>query len=241
MLEEFLANIREHGLAKSTRFKVDIVFPQQIHNQLSRNFFDFYGVTPNDARRLSLFCETAGFPGKSISTTNIKTHGPTLKIPYNFEYGDVSMTFYTAEDMKEKRFFDAWQSMIGNPATGDMNYLDEYSTTVNITQLKEDGQPSYSVVLERAYPIAVTDMGLSMAEENAIHKTSVTFSYRKWTFVPTNSLESTQGVKEVALNVGPISNKLPAQLAPLARAGLNNLTNRFNGIQGVQGLFSLFK
>ena len=241
MLEEFLANIKEHGVAKTSLFKVDIVFPNQIHNRVSQDFFQFYGITPTDARRLSLFCNAAKFPGKQITTNLIKTHGPSLKIPYNFQYGDAEMSFLVGEDMKEKKFFDAWMSMIGDPTTGDMNYLDEYTTDITITQLREDEQPSYSVVLKRAYPVTFTDMTLSMAEATAPHTVSVAFSFRKWEFVPTNSLQNTQGIGELELNMGPNSNKILSELEPLARAGMNNLSNRFNRIQGVQSLFSLFR
>jgi len=241
MLDEFIAHVREKGLAKPNLFKVEIIFPNQIFNSVTKNVFEEAGINTRDAFRVNLFCETTELPGKAVVTTPIKTHGPPVKIPYNMQLEDVPMVFYVGEDMKEKRFFDAWQSMIGNPNTGDMNYFDEYTTTVNLTQLTEDGQSSYTVSLKKAYPIVMSPVTLSMADSNNIHRLPVVFAYRKWEYIRTELIGSVQGVQELELNAGPISSKLFSELDPLIRGGMKRLTNKFNVTRGVHRAFKLFR
>jgi len=241
MLEEFIAEVRKDGLAKPNLFKVQIIFPSGIYNNVTKDFFEFQGINQRDAFRVSLFCETTELPGKAVVSTPIKTHGPPVKIPYNIQLEDVPMVFYVGEDMKEKRFFDAWQSMIGNPNTGDMNYFDEYTTTVRLTQLTENGEDAYTLELKNAYPIVMSPLTLSMADGNNIHRLPIVFAYRKWDFIPTHLLGTAQGIQELELNSGPISSKLFSDLEPLVRSGLKRLTNKFNITKDVHRTFNLFK
>ncbi len=241
MLDEFIAHVREDGLAKPNLFKVEIIFPAQSPNSVTRNFFEEAGVDVSSMFRLNLFCETTELPGKAIVTTPIKTHGPPVKIPYNVQLEDVPMVFYVGEDMQEKKFFDAWQSMIGNPNTGDMNYFDEYTTTVNLTQLTEDGQEAYTVSLKKAYPIVMSPVTLSMADSNNIHRLPIVFAYRKWEYVPPELTGYAKSIQELEMNAGPIGSILISELDPLIRGGLKRMTNKFNVTRGVHRIFNLFR
>lgn len=240
MLEEFLANIRTQGLARPNLFKVFVTFPAGATNSVTRNFFEEYGVTTQDAARVNLFCETTELPGKAIATTPIKTHGPPVKIPYNVQLEDVPMVFYVGGDMKEKKFFDAWQSMIGNPNTGDLNYLDEYSVDVTLTQLTSNDEEVYTIRLKKAYPIVMSPMTVSMSDSNNFHRLPVVFAYRKWEYVPQELSGSSQSLKEIPLNSGPISSKLTSELQKLQRGGLKTQLNSFGGASGITNIFKLF-
>lgn len=242
MIDEFLQTVGKEGLAKPNLFKVSVTFPEGIRNGESQDFFSIYEVNTRDAIRVNLFCESTELPGKAIVTNPIKTHGAPVKIPYNVQYEDVPMVFYVGDDMQEKKFFDAWMSMIVDPNTGDLNYFDEYTSTIQLTQLSADGNETYSVILKKAYPVVMSPLTLSMAESNNIHRLPVVFAFRKWEYAGTGSqtqgAANFSGVQELDLNYGNISTKL---LGGIQNRVSEITTSGSNVIKSARNFYNLFK
>ena len=132
--------------------------------------------------RLAVSCENVSLPGKTISTQEIKTHGPVDDMPYEVSFaGDVEATFKVAGDYFERNFFDSWQNLIVDPATNNLGYKDSYSCEMEITQLDLQDQPIYHLVLEDCFPKTVNPIELGDDREG-IQRQTVSFSYRKWRF-----------------------------------------------------------
>lgn len=83
--------------------------------------------------KLDLFCSKVVIPEKQI-TTNLYKHAssPNFPFPTGVQYGTITTTFYCDATMKIKRFFDAWQKMIYNDITGNMNYYNEYTSEFDV-------------------------------------------------------------------------------------------------------------
>ena len=79
-------------------------------------------LTGNDARAVSLRCESTTMPGRNLSAmddTNI--YGPTREIVNGVTYaGDVEMLFQASSGLKERVFFEEWQKKAFNEQTWDV-------------------------------------------------------------------------------------------------------------------------
>lgn len=166
-LEEFKSSFTT-DLARANRFEANIYVPLTLFSQLD--------VT---SRNLSLRCETAQLPGRTIATMDRKTYGPIEKLPYISTYNDIDLTFILDGDMKQKYFFDAWLDKVNPKTTNNMNYRDQYSTSIIINQYDVANKLRYSVELIQAYPISINQLDLDWGSDSP-HKLTVTFVYTYW-------------------------------------------------------------
>ena len=85
------------------------------------NLFNCYlsgaAVFDSSIPDFSFRCEKAEFPGRTIATTDDTHSGPTLKLPYDMTYNDITLSIICSEDMKERMFFERWMDLIVKPAT----------------------------------------------------------------------------------------------------------------------------
>jgi hypothetical protein len=161
-------------LARPSKFDVNIPIP--------------LGLIPylGTSRMLTMRCENAELPGRTIATTSMKIYGVEEKFPYMSSYSDMSLTFIVSDDMKEKKFFDAWLNWINPNSSFNLKYKKDYSVGLRINQYDVRNEVSYSADLVDAYPIAVNGMDLNWAADG-YHKLTVTFAYTSWR---DNSLET---------------------------------------------------
>lgn len=133
-------------------------------------------------RELTFLCEAAEFPGRALTTDDIRYYGPSFKMPSKSEYTDINLTFICRQQMREKEFFDAWMEFINPKDRYDFEYRDNYTTPIHIWQFSDIGPPlkaTYKVTLRKAFPINVNPMGMNWAEDN-FHRLQVTFAYTDW-------------------------------------------------------------
>ena len=154
-------------LARPSKFDVNIPIP--------------LGMIPyrSTSRMLTMRCENAELPGRTIATTSMKIYGVEEKFPYMSSYNDLSLTFIVSDDMKEKLFFDAWLNWINPNTSYNLKYKQDYSVALRINQYDVQNKVSYSVDLVDAYPIAVNGMDLNWSADG-YHKLTVTFAYTSW-------------------------------------------------------------
>lgn len=172
-ISEFKSSFRT-DVARPNKFDVSIPIP--------------IGMVPylRTSRNLNLRCESAELPGRSLATTTMKVYGVEEKFPYLTTYNDVSLTFIVGDDMKEKKFFDAWLNWINPQVNFNFKYKNDYSVIVRINQYDVSNKLSYSADLLEAYPIAVNPLSLDWSADG-YHKLTVTFAFTQWR---DNSLET---------------------------------------------------
>jgi hypothetical protein len=130
---------------------------------------------------LTLLCEQAELPGKTILTVEDKLYGPVRKIGYGQMFIDTTMTFIcTADGWEEKEFFDDWQNQIVDPDMYDANYYENYITNIHLKTFTEGNQPSYGIIFMEAFPLNVGAINLGWSQNNEYARLSVTFAYRRW-------------------------------------------------------------
>lgn len=201
------------GLAKPSRFEVIlpippyigqfvgssiiekiINFPNSIFSDVSdaigsafgRNGqADEYSKTSNSSlsRYLALQCESAELPGRTLATQDVKIYGPTFKVPYQTQYGDMSFTFLCTNDFFERKLFDRWIEAIHPSDTNNLRYAKgnstRYLTNIKIIQYDEFIKQIYAVELIDAFPIGIAPQSLSWSEEN-FHRLQISFAYQKY-------------------------------------------------------------
>lgn len=173
-LQEFKSSFKT-DVARPARFDIEMPIPLKLL------------AFRNISRKLSLRCESAELPGKTIATTDRKVYGPIEKQPYLTTFNDLTFTFIVSDDMSEKRLFDAWMNLINPKTTFNLNYKSDYVTNVTINQYNVKNDLSYSATLIDAFPVSVNQLDLDWSNETSHHKLAVTFAYYTW---ETNTLQS---------------------------------------------------
>lgn len=156
------------GLARPARFEVGIIPPVQLS--------DYGGL-------VSLLCEQSNLPMIMVGVKPFKIHNtPAYNRPVNIEYGGegIAFTFHLDGDMFVKRFFDDWMHLIVDKDSFQVNYADNYMTSVFVSQLNEMDQVTYEVELMEAFPRNINLVQLDNTAQNQTHRLTVLFQYRKW-------------------------------------------------------------
>lgn len=198
---QYRAHLKRYGLARSNRFEVEFTLPDKLTANFAESQADKVGFLadlqkvgdyvrkakdilgiggPNFKRGLSMMCETAEMPGLNLATTENKINGIQHRQVYGKIYNEAQFVFTLSQDMYEKDLIDAWMAMIVNDNDYNVEYYNNYASTVVIHQLDNAGRRVHSVVLEGAYPMSSTPLTLNTTDSGNINKLSTNFVYRRW-------------------------------------------------------------
>lgn len=208
----FLSNIKaKDGLARPNRFQVILPIPAYIAGYIDNGILEQLLNFPNTivteitdivnsasgnlpvgqsktsnasiTRYLSLQCETAELPGKTLQTADVKIYGPTFKVPYQKQFQDMNLGFLCTNDFYERKLFDQWIEAIMPASTNNLRYPKDdetrYLTNIKIIQYDDFIKQIYAVELMDAYPIGIASQPLSWSDDN-FHRVSVQFAYQKY-------------------------------------------------------------
>lgn len=194
---------RGEGFSRPSRFLVFINLPKGVSNNALENTLSNKTLSPNEAsipslntdlRYAMLMCDTAEFPGRTLSTQTRNQHGVTQEIVDGVTYGDsITATFYCDKFMREKQIFEHWQKVAFNPVTYNINYSSEYTAPIEIYQLgsfssqNDRDRITYAVRLEEAFPKVIASQDLSYSTTDEVHKISIEFSFKFWRNIVTDS------------------------------------------------------
>ena len=201
---------KKGGLAKANRFNVIFTPPTQALLNINPEVLVGSlagGDTPSvknlisDPRDISLLCEQATLPARSISTLDFMGDKQSNKFPYAHIDGDVTMHFILTNDMYMKTMFDTWISSIIDVDNFNLGYIDDYSTDIIIQTLNSNNIPTYGVKLEKAFPIDSSVIALNNTDGEYLRCT-ITFAYDK--YVVEGPLSSTASAFKAAIPSGLI-------------------------------------
>ena len=172
------------GIARPSRYEVVILPP----TGSPTNPFTSALTATDSARNVSLKCENISFPGRNIDTspdTNI--YGPTREIATGFSFAELSATFQSSSDLREKEFFENWQKASFNANTWAMQFYNDYIGDIQIYLLDEQNERRYGVKVWECFPKNIGEQTLNYGTINEQLKLNVTFSYRYWTNLGTEA------------------------------------------------------
>jgi len=193
---------RGEGMARPSRFAIDLQLPQGVSTLALENTLNGRRLSPqsadlatlsNDNKYIRLMCSNISFPGRNLSTTIRNTHGLSQEIVDGVTYGELTATFYCDKFMREKQLFEYWQKTAYNPVSYNINYSDEYTAPLKIYQLgsfsshDDRDRVTYAVECSEAFPKTIDAQELSYEASSQVHKISITFSFKFWRNLVTDS------------------------------------------------------
>ena len=184
------------GIAHANRYWIEFNLPlgvgtnggeYQINAKSQKGNISTENIIYNSQGQIGIMCQSAQFPGRSYMTTESRHYPNMFKIPYTAQYDDISFTFTLTKNLNERKFFEIWQESVVNITTGTLNFYNEYVSNIKMHQLDSCGNPSYSIELVNAYPIALGGLDYSFADTDGVLTSSVTFTYEYWRNLDFNS------------------------------------------------------
>lgn len=168
-IKDFLSSFTD-DLAKPSRFEVIVKANHPILNSIM------------SSQDLSLRCENAVIPGRTLETADLRIYGPTEKFPYKTSYEDITLTFICTDgSLVEKQFFNQWMEIVNPSETWNFQYKSTYRAMITINQFDNSDNIIHSVHLIDAFPLAVNQLDLDWSSSDTYHKLSVVFAYTYWT------------------------------------------------------------
>lgn len=248
---QFLSNIKaKEGLARPCRFQLVLPIPQYLNNFIGQGIIEKILNVPNTivsdisdivtnppesgtsksynssiTRYLSLQCETAELPGKTLVTEDVQIYGPTVKRPYQTSYQDITLTFLCTNDFYERKLFDRWLECIHPSDTNNLRYPkgdDTYLTSPTIIQYDDFIKQIYATQLIDAFPVGIASQPLSWGDEG-FHRLSVSFAYSMYVPKFTGNYDVVGAASELLGNY--VGNQL---INPMETSYSNLLTKIFN-------------
>ena len=177
LINDFIAQIKQGGLARSNRYIVDFRPP----------------VSGDDdtKRKLVLFCDQVQIPGQNYSTVQNRTFGEFREVPYERIYDNITLSFYVDTDMNVKKIFDKWMDKISDPTTRTYGYYKDYTVDMTIEVQDLTDQTRYRVNLFECYPKTVSTIQLDYNSKDVM-KLQVAMQYKYWTSDATAVLQNNQ-------------------------------------------------
>lgn len=175
------------GFARPNRFRVELQMPPGVpssggymnkESQVGR--LPALGMQLNARGAVQIACHTCTLPGRTMMVYDHSQHSAPFQVPYSQQYTPVTFTFYSDADLRERHFFDAWQTAVVNINDNSMNFYDEYTQDITIQQLDRDGKPTYEVKLYACWPLAIAETQYNYGENNSVLSISVTMNYKLW-------------------------------------------------------------
>jgi|TARA_B100002003_G_scaffold236841_1_gene253264 hypothetical protein len=167
VLNRFQALIAKHDVARKNRYKVQLT-----NAPLGLQFTE----------DMALMCESIEFPGQNMtSTPDQLRYGLPRESITAVTYASITATFICSPDMKEKKFFEAWQRFSMNLVTYEPRFYQDYVGEMKIAQLDKNDKTTYEIELFEVYPKTVTAQDLGYATNDAYHTVAVELMYHHWT------------------------------------------------------------
>lgn len=157
-----IAHIKNmNGFARPTRFS-----------------FIIEGLLWGINERLNRNCMSISIPGRSLMSQAAKIYGSPKDQVYEVNYpNELQITFRVGEDMLERDFFDRWMNTAMSHHTHDVNYPDDYMTTMRIFQLDKNDNYVYCTQLYNVFAKTISDIELSTDASDQIETVNITLGY----------------------------------------------------------------
>jgi len=187
-VQEFSENIGRYGTLPVNKFEVSIPIP--------RALLASYGLEASNLMKFR--AERVNIPGIVFDSYETRRYGVGPQIPTAIgksRFNEVTVEFIDTSEMLVAKFFYDWMYNIVDISGAQRNsrlptfltgYKRDYCVDLNInvynsTGTKEGSGQAITPILRfnlvDAFPKSMADAGLSWAQKNEVHKTSITFGY----------------------------------------------------------------
>ena len=153
-------------------------------------------------KQLTLQCSSVSMPAHDLQTQNMQ-HGsePGREMVQTHGYaGTIDCSFYLSRDLREKHYFELWQSLAVDNFTHKANYYDDYVGSIEIYQLssktkrnvsagphsdlakhdKFEPERTYGIKAIEVFPKTVGAVAYGHDSANQIASLDVRFEFKQW-------------------------------------------------------------
>ena len=129
---------------------------------------------------LNLFCEACQIPARDILSTEYRDYGEPRQIGIRHQHGDLTVIYYSSEDLRERRFFENWQDLIFNPSSKRHSYYSDYASRMEISKYNQSW--SEEVAEYRFHEVYPTNVGVQelQSAEGDLLRLTITFKYHNY-------------------------------------------------------------
>ena len=126
---------------------------------------------------LNLFCANAQIPGRDIFSTEYRDYGEPRQIGIRHQHSDLTLVYYSSEDLRERAFFENWQDLIFNPKAKQHAYYKEYAGRMEVS--KYDQSWSKETAEYRFNEVYPTNVGVQelQSDQGDLLRLTMTFKY----------------------------------------------------------------
>ena len=167
-LNDFIAQVKTIGMARTNRFSVILTPPQKLAR-----------LGNTGLQYLLLFCDQVQIPGLNLATIQNRTFGEFREVPYEKLYGDIQMSFYVDNNMTVKSMFDDWMNLIQSPTSRSFEYYDNYTTSMQIEVEDTSNRLRHRTYIYEAYPKTISPIQMDYASKDVM-KLQVNMQYKYW-------------------------------------------------------------
>ena len=232
-IKEFIANMsKAGGFARPSQYEV-VINPPSITDFVDR-LVDGQNIgvgnSINDryvrgnlrnisdvSQQLTLQCQSVDMPAHDLQTQN-RAYGsePGREMVQSHGYaGTIDCSFLLSSDLREKHYFELWQSLAVDNYTHKANYYDDYVGSMEIYQLstrakrnvsagphsdleKHDKfveERTYGILASEVFPKTIGSVKFSASGANEISTLDVRFEFRQWYNMGTDNKFGKQDAK----------------------------------------------
>ena len=126
---------------------------------------------------INLFCANAQIPGRDIFSTEYRDYGEPRQIGIRHQHSDLTLVYYSSEDLRERAFFENWQDLIFNPKAKQHAYYKEYAGRMEVS--KYDQSWSKETAEYRFNEVYPTNVGVQelQSDQGDLLRLTMTFKY----------------------------------------------------------------
>ena len=184
-ISEFNASIKKHGIAKNNLFRMRILVPALLRSEISKE-------APVATQHLEFYCKSVTLPEFDIQTAEVQPQGfgTIVRRPQSLNFPILPAVFNVDTDLGVVKYFHRWaqhivqfdtsggvQSDVGGALPFEMNYKQDYSTTMRVDVFSPDGAIVYTYDFEGAYPVNIGSVEESWEDNDTALSLSVGFSF----------------------------------------------------------------
>ena len=183
-ISSFSSSLQKHGVAKNNTFRMRITTPLALQAEVQ-------SIAPV-ANDIEFYCQSVTLPEFDIQTSEIQPQafGPIVRRPNNMNFAVLPAIFRVDQDLEMVKYFHRWTqhilnfdnsngyySSVDGALPFEMNYKQEYATSMMGDVLGPTGAVEYSYTFGGAYPVNVGSIEEAWADNDQIMTLSVGFTY----------------------------------------------------------------
>lgn len=170
-IDDFKSKLGAGG-ARPNQFEVTLTWPQS--------------MTGSTEQKDQLLVTAAALPASNVNPTIIQYRGREVKLAGERTFDPWTITVVNDTTMKLRRLFEKWSDLMNNRENnGGATIPGDYMTYLQVAQLDRNNKTIRTYEIHNAFPITVSEIGLSYGSNDVISEFTVTFQYSDFSVSPT--------------------------------------------------------